>query len=76
MLCLIWQDNNLVLTLSIVHYSTNLDRTGELRKFGFQTRNLGSIQMTTDTALYVTNKIIKEKGFFSKKLIQCCLYYE
>ncbi|CAJ0635865.1 1376_t:CDS:10 [Entrophospora sp. SA101] len=42
------------------------DRTGELRDFGFQTRNLGSIQMTTDTAMYVTNKIIKEKAPIDK----------
>ncbi|KAJ9102932.1 hypothetical protein QFC20_004898 [Naganishia adeliensis] len=37
------------------------DRTGELRKLGFETRHLGSVQMTTDTALGVTKLIIDDK---------------
>ncbi|GHJ86565.1 hypothetical protein NliqN6_2967 [Naganishia liquefaciens] len=37
------------------------DRTGELRKLGFETRHLGSVQMTTDTALGVTKIIIDDK---------------
>ncbi|CAG8463691.1 2622_t:CDS:2 [Ambispora gerdemannii] len=36
------------------------DRTNELRQFGFPTRQLGSLQMTTDTALIVTKKIIED----------------
>ena len=38
------------------------DRTGELRKLGFPTRHLGSIQMTTDTALGVTKKVVDDSG--------------
>ncbi|KAG0312585.1 hypothetical protein BGZ99_009386 [Dissophora globulifera] len=37
------------------------DRTGELRKLGFVTRHLGPIQMTTDTALNVTRRIVEGK---------------
>ncbi|WRT65113.1 uncharacterized protein IL334_002055 [Kwoniella shivajii] len=37
------------------------DRTGELRKLGFQGRHLGEKQMTTDTAVGVT-KIVVEDG--------------
>lgn len=36
------------------------DRTGELRKLGFPTRHLGNIQMTTDTALGVTKKVVHD----------------
>ncbi|CAG8629396.1 9819_t:CDS:2 [Ambispora leptoticha] len=36
------------------------DRTSELRQFGFPTRHLGPLQMTTDTALIVTKKIIED----------------
>ncbi|EKM78279.1 hypothetical protein AGABI1DRAFT_121406 [Agaricus bisporus var. burnettii JB137-S8] len=37
------------------------DRTSELRVLGFPTRNLGSIQMTTDTALGVTKLVVQDK---------------
>ncbi|CAI2165408.1 16012_t:CDS:2 [Funneliformis geosporum] len=37
------------------------DRTAELRRLGFPSRNLGAMQMTTDTALFVTNKILEDK---------------
>ncbi|GJJ78118.1 hypothetical protein EMPS_10477 [Entomortierella parvispora] len=37
------------------------DRTGELRKLGFATRHLGSVQMTTDTAVNVTRRVIEGK---------------
>lgn len=37
------------------------DRTGELRQLGFETRHLGSVQMTTDTALGVTKIIVDDK---------------
>ncbi|CAD6567706.1 MAG: hypothetical protein CYPHOPRED_002010 [Cyphobasidiales sp. Tagirdzhanova-0007] len=34
------------------------DRTKELRKLGFPSRHLGNVQMTTDTAVYVTSLVI------------------
>ncbi|CAL1710109.1 unnamed protein product [Somion occarium] len=37
------------------------DRTGELRVLGFPTRHLGSVQMTTDTALGVTKIVVEDK---------------
>ncbi|KAJ7068762.1 SAM-dependent RNA methyltransferase [Mycena amicta] len=37
------------------------DRTSELRVLGFPTRHLGPIQMTTDTALGVTKKVVHDK---------------
>ena len=37
------------------------DRTGELRILGFPTRHLGSIQMTTDTALGVTKLVVQDQ---------------
>ncbi|KAL1408490.1 hypothetical protein Q8F55_005302 [Vanrija albida] len=37
------------------------DRTGELRRLGFEGRHLGPVQMTTDTAVKVT-KIVVEDG--------------
>ncbi|KAI9888572.1 MAG: hypothetical protein M1814_006813 [Vezdaea aestivalis] len=37
------------------------DRTSELRKKGYATRNLGSVQMTTDTAVRVTRTVIKNQ---------------
>jgi len=37
------------------------DRTSELRVLGFPTRHLGSIQMTTDTALGVTKRVVGDK---------------
>jgi len=37
------------------------DRTSELRSLGFPTRNLGPIQMTTDTALAVTKIVVHDK---------------
>ncbi|CAG8469275.1 9829_t:CDS:2 [Cetraspora pellucida] len=37
------------------------DRTCELRKHGFQTRSLGDLQMTTDTAINVTKRVIEDR---------------
>ncbi|KAF7302102.1 hypothetical protein MIND_00777000 [Mycena indigotica] len=37
------------------------DRTSELRVRGFPTRHLGPVQMTTDTALGVTKKVVHDK---------------
>ncbi|KAF8257300.1 DUF431-domain-containing protein [Lactarius quietus] len=37
------------------------DRTAELRMLGFPTRHLGSVQMTTDTALGVTKRIVEDR---------------
>lgn len=38
------------------------DRTGELRKLGFEGRHLGEKQMTTDTAVGVSKIIVEDKG--------------
>lgn len=38
------------------------DRTKELRAKGFVGRRLGPVQMTTDTAVRVTRKIVQDKG--------------
>ena len=45
------------------------DRTGELRKLGFEGRHLGPVQMTTDTAVGVT-KIVVEDGGESRFALQ------
>ncbi|KAI9311512.1 SAM-dependent RNA methyltransferase [Dichotomocladium elegans] len=37
------------------------DRTGELRKLGFAGRHLGPIQMSTDTAVNVTKRVVVDK---------------
>jgi len=37
------------------------DRTAELRVLGFHSRHLGPVQMTTDTALGVTKKVVCDK---------------
>ncbi|KAG2076202.1 DUF431-domain-containing protein [Suillus decipiens] len=37
------------------------DRTSELRQLGFPSRHLGSVQMTTDTALGVTKRVVDDK---------------
>jgi len=37
------------------------DRTSELRKKGFEGRRLGSVQMTTDTAVRVTRIVVQDK---------------
>lgn len=36
------------------------DRTGELRKLGFEGRHLDKVQMTTDTAVRVTDKVLNK----------------
>lgn len=36
------------------------DRTGQLRAMHFPTRHLGSVQMTTDTALGVTKRVVED----------------
>lgn len=42
-----------------------IDRTGILRrKYGFAGRRLGALQMTTDTAVRVTQKIVEDKTKF------------
>jgi ribosome biogenesis SPOUT family RNA methylase Rps3 len=38
-----------------------IDRTAELRKKGYEGRNLGTIQMTTDTAVRVTRIVIQDQ---------------
>lgn len=38
------------------------DRTGELRKLGFEGRHLGPVQMTTDTAVGVTKIVVEDGG--------------
>jgi len=38
------------------------DRTGELRKLGFEGRHLLEKQMTTDTAVGVTKIVVEDKG--------------
>lgn len=37
------------------------DRTGELRRLGFSGRNLDKVQMTTDTAVRVTDLVVSQK---------------
>ncbi|ORY21472.1 SAM-dependent RNA methyltransferase [Naematelia encephala] len=37
------------------------DRTGELRKLGFEGRHLREVQMTTDTAVGVTKIVVEDK---------------
>ncbi|KAN0139353.1 SAM-dependent RNA methyltransferase [Lactarius tabidus] len=37
------------------------DRTAELRVLGFPRRHLGSVQMTTDTALGVTKRVVEDR---------------
>lgn len=46
------------------------DRTGELRKLGFEGRHLGEKQMTTDTAVGVTKKVIEDQGDYCTL---CCV---
>lgn len=36
------------------------DRTGELRRLGFPGRHLGPVQMTTDTAVAVTKRVVED----------------
>jgi ribosome biogenesis SPOUT family RNA methylase Rps3 len=36
------------------------DRTGELRKYGFVGRRLGPVQLTTDTAVRVTQLVVED----------------
>jgi hypothetical protein len=38
------------------------DRTSELRQLGFPSRHLGPMQMTTDTALGVTKRVVDDEG--------------
>lgn len=45
-----------------------LDRTGELRKLGFAGRRLGPVQMTTDTAVNVTRKVVEDKSKLVAKI--------
>jgi hypothetical protein len=40
------------------------DRTAELRALGFPTRHLGPVQMTTDTALGVTKRVVVDRGLY------------
>ncbi|KAJ3716381.1 SAM-dependent RNA methyltransferase [Lentinula raphanica] len=42
------------------------DRTAELRLMGFPSRHLGPTQMTTDTALGVTKRVVQDKVALSK----------
>jgi hypothetical protein len=38
------------------------DRTGELRRMGFEGRHLRDVQMTTDTALHVTKLVVEDQS--------------
>jgi ribosome biogenesis SPOUT family RNA methylase Rps3 len=38
------------------------DRTAELRKLGFEGRHLDKMQMTTDTAVGVTKKVVEDRS--------------
>lgn len=38
------------------------DRTGELRKLGFEGRHLKEVQMTTDTAVGVSKRVVEDKS--------------
>ncbi|KAI1816308.1 DUF431-domain-containing protein [Poronia punctata] len=42
------------------------DRTGELRKKGYEGRRLGPVQMTTDTAVRVTRMVVDEQFTLNK----------
>ncbi|PUU84448.1 SAM-dependent RNA methyltransferase [Tuber borchii] len=42
------------------------DRTAELRKYGYQSRQLGKLQMTTDTAVRATRMVIEEQQPLAK----------
>ncbi len=44
----------------------DFDRTSILRSLGFETRNLGSMQMSTDTAAICTKKIVVDLKRFSE----------
>ena len=44
------------------------DRTSELRKLGFPTRHLGPVQMTTDTALGVTKKVVQDGSTYTTSI--------
>lgn len=46
----------------------DFDRTSCLRRLGFASRNLGKMQMTTDTAIRVTHRIIESGISFDKIL--------
>ncbi|KAI9688565.1 MAG: hypothetical protein M1822_001514 [Bathelium mastoideum] len=41
---------------------TDVDRTSELRKKGFEGRRLGPVQMTTDTAVRATRLVIQDQS--------------
>jgi len=47
------------------------DRTAELRKLRFEGRHLGSVQMTTDTAVGVTKRIVEDKGGLDCLVLSC-----
>jgi len=47
------------------------DRTADLRKYGYKGRNLGKIQMTTDTAARVTRMVVQ-----GKQTLQQILYID
>lgn len=42
------------------------DRTGELRRLGFEGRHLGPVQMTTDTAVGVTKRVVEDQGEYRR----------
>lgn len=45
------------------------DRTGELRKYGFEGRHLGIKQMTTDTAVGVTKMVVEDQSGFDSSVL-------
>lgn len=48
------------------------DRTKELRKLGFEGRHLDTVQMTTDTALGVTKKVVEDQSGLSDPGMVLC----
>lgn len=57
-----------ILEMAVYWPTRMLDRTGELRKLGFAGRRLGPVQMTTDTAVNVTRKVVEEKSKLADRL--------
>lgn len=59
------------------------DRTGELRKLGFEGRHLKEVQMTTDTAVGVSKRVVEDKSEYRSlaslaatvKLILCSCHW-
>lgn len=48
----------------------SIDRTAELRKYGYEGRRLGPVQMTTDTAVRVTRIVVEDQSMPKRKGIE------